>query len=125
MEQEIKEKDTTITMLKDKLTAEEDKNTQLRKKLMNVTKEASKKDKVTTTEVVHVKEASTGSLKCDECHFGGTNKNDLKRHKDVAHGEVARMLQSEVWLQCDRCKFRTTDKAHFKRHTKTFVHNCK
>ena len=121
-----KEKDTTIKVLKEKLTIEEDKNTQLKKKSINITKETLENDKVKTTDqVLKVKDASTESLKCDKCGSGGMNQNDLKRHKQVKHGEVAFMLEPEVLLNCDRCKFRTTDKAHFKRHTETFVHKCK
>ena len=126
VEQLKKEKDTTIKVLKEKLTAEEDKNTQLKKKLINISKETPKNDMVKSSDqILKVKDAFTESLKCEKCGSGGMNQNDLKRHKQVKHGEVALMLQPEDLLQCDRCKFRTTDKAHFKRHTETFVHKHK
>ena len=69
----------------------------------------------------------TQNLKCDQCHFGGIDQTDLKKHKDIKHKNANTIdtlaLQSETWLgRCGICKFRTTDRAHFKRHMETFVH---
>ena len=110
-------------------------------KVFHQLKNKQEEGKTSERSVPHkVRENSNESLKCDKCHFGGMNQNDLKRHKEVKHVALMKhktedqnktnlnlMLETEAeaQLRCDRCKFRTTDKVHFKRHTETFVHKSK
>jgi len=92
--QENKEKDNIIETLKEQLKMEESRNKQQSQKLKEKDKEVIAMD--TTIKMLKEKnkpekkeesenkgKTVTQNLKCDQCHFGGIDQNDLKKHKDI------------------------------------------
>ena len=88
---ENEEKKTVIKTLREKVRKEEKSNEQLKKDIEMKEEELIKREnRIKTlresTEIEKKKEKSlVQSLKCDKCHFGGMDYNDLKKHKNIHH----------------------------------------
>ena len=105
---ENEEKKTLIKTLRQNLRKEEKNNEKYRKdieekeneiikrdKVIKAMKEETEAEKKKTTEEV---KSLVKTLKCDMCHFGGMNENDLRKHKTIHH----KVKDTTRRLACDR-----------------------